>query len=96
MSRLTKIMFGLMIVNAIGSVLILGNIVNVSKFPGLDVVFPLTAIFYGMFLICRMLQKEVAEYDAEQRSHRDQPAPANRSQSVESIHDHGQHEPMRA
>jgi ABC-type nickel/cobalt efflux system permease component RcnA len=96
MSRLTKIMLGLMIVNAVASVLITANIVNDSKFPGLDVVFPLTAVFYGMFMICRMLQKDIAEFDAEQRSHHDHASPHIHSQSVESFHNHGHHESMRA
>lgn len=96
MSRLTKIMLGLAIVNAIASALVMSGIVNSSKFPAFDVFFPLAAIFYGMFLICRMLQKNAAEFDAEERRHHEHTALENHSQSVESNHDHAHHAPMRA
>ena len=65
MSRLTKIMLGLTVINSVASALFLTGIVNISSVPGLYVVFPLAAIFYGMFLICWMLEKDVAEFDAE-------------------------------
>jgi hypothetical protein len=96
MNRLTKIMLGLTIVNAVASALVLTGIINVSDFPGAYVVFPLAAIFYGMFLICRMLQKEVAAFDAEERKHHEPAARDNRSRSSESILGHEHHEPMRA
>ncbi len=96
MSRLTKTMFGLMVVNAIISVLILAGIIDTSNIPALDVVFPLAAIFYGMFLICRMLQKDVAEFDAEERKHRELAAHSSHSQSEEDFHGHAHHVPMRA
>ena len=92
MNRLTKIMLGLTIGNAVASALVLTGIVNV---PRLDVVFPLAAIFYGMFLICCMLQKEIAAFDAEERRHREPTTPDNHSQSAESVHGHEHHEPMR-
>jgi hypothetical protein len=95
MSKLTKIMLGLTIVNAVASALVLTGIINVSNFQGLYVVFPLAAIFYGMFLICRMLQNEVAGFDAEERRHREVAERNDHSQSGESLHGHGHHEPVR-
>ena len=93
MSRLTKIMLGLTIVNTVASALVLTGIVNL---PRLDVVFPLTAIFFGMFLICRVLEKDVAEFDAEERRHHEHAARENHGQSVDFIHGHGHHEPTNA
>jgi ABC-type nickel/cobalt efflux system permease component RcnA len=95
MSTLTKTMLGLTIVNAIASALFLTGIVNISGAPGLYVVFPLAAICYGMFLICRMLQKDVAEFDAEQRAHQNH-APEEHPHNVESLHDHDHHESIAA
>ncbi|HTX22302.1 MAG TPA: hypothetical protein VMD27_10675 [Candidatus Aquilonibacter sp.] len=58
-------MLELTIINCVTSALFLTGIVNVSDAPGFYVTFPLAAILYGMFLICRMLQKDVVEFDAE-------------------------------
>lgn len=93
MSRATKIMLGLTIVNVVASVLVLAGIINI---PRLDVVFPLAAIFYGMFLICRMLQNDVAEFNAEERRHHKLAERNDDSHSTASLHDHEHHEPMRA
>jgi ABC-type nickel/cobalt efflux system permease component RcnA len=94
MSRLTKIMLGLTVINSIASVLFLSGIVNVSAAPGLYAVFPLAAIFYGMFLICRMLEKDVAEFDAERHDHK----PAEHPRNIEPLHnhDHDHHESIAA
>jgi hypothetical protein len=96
MSRLTKIMLTSLIINIVASVLFLSGVVNISAVPGLYVTFPLAAIFYGMFLICRMLQKDVAQFDTEQRKHHDQAVAEKRHELAESFHIHGHHEPMRA
>jgi hypothetical protein len=46
-------------------------------------------------LICRMLQKDVAEFDAEQRAHQNH-APEEHPHNVESLHDHDHHESIAA
>ena len=43
----------------------------------------------GLFLISRMLEKEVAAYDAEQRSHPSRPVAGHPSESPESLHGRG-------
>jgi len=86
MSGLTKTMLGLTIASAVASGLFLSGIVNVSDVPGFYVVFPLAAVFYGMFLICWMLQNEVAKSDAERRKHRRYAAPDNDLKSTEPVH----------
>ena len=96
MSRLTKIMLALLIINSIASVLFLTGIVNINGFPGLYVVFPLAAVFYGMFLICWMLQKNVAAFDTEERTHHNLVLPAKHPRNVQSLHDHDHHESIAA
>jgi hypothetical protein len=95
MSRPTKIMLGLTIINLIASALFLPGIVNISGFPGLYIVFPLAAVFYGMFLICRMIQKDVAEFDAEQRAHQNH-ASEELPNNIEHLHEHDHHESIAA
>jgi hypothetical protein len=96
MSRLTKIMFGLMMVNGVASALFLTGVVDVSSVPGFYVVFPLTTVFYGMFLICRMLQKDVAAFDAEQRASHDRAAPEEHPRNVDFLHNHERPESIAA
>lgn len=96
MSRLTKIMLVLLVVNSAASALFLTGAVNVSAAPGLYVVLPLAAIFYGAFLICLALDKEAAKFDAEQRDSHDHIAPDIHPHNVESLHNHDHHESLAA
>ncbi len=96
MSRLTKMMLGALIINAIASVLFLTGIVDVSDAPGLYAAFPLAAVFYGMFLISRMLEKEIAAFDAEHHAHHDAAVPDHHPEPAESSHGHELHEPVHA
>ena len=45
------------------------GIVNVESTVALYVALPLGAVFFGLFLISRMLEKEVVQYDEEQQTH---------------------------
>ena len=65
MSRLTKSMLALMIINGVASLLFLTGLLDVGSFPGLYVAFPLAATFYGLFLISRIFEKDMARFDAE-------------------------------
>ncbi|HKW28029.1 MAG TPA: hypothetical protein VJT54_01740 [Verrucomicrobiae bacterium] len=96
MSRLTKMLLALTIINFVPGVLFVSGIVGVGKFPGLYATFPVGATLYGLFLISRMLEQEVAVYDAEQRTHAEHPTPDNYSQSVEPLQGHEHHEPINA
>ena len=96
MNRLTKTMLALLIINSVGSVLFLTDIVNISSYPGLYIVFPLAAVFYGMFIICWMLQKHVTAFDTEERTHHNLVLPAKHPQNVQSLHDHDHHESIAA
>lgn len=96
MSRLTKILLALTVINFVPGGLFVSGIVGVGKFPGLYATFPVGAALYGLFLISRMLEQEVAAYDAEQRAHAEHPAPDNHSESFEPLHGHEHHELMKA
>jgi hypothetical protein len=96
MGRLTKSMLALVIMNAVASVLFLSGLVDVSGFPGLYVVFPLAATFYGLFLISRVFQKDMARFDAEHRAPDGQVVMDDHIEFDESGHGHEYHEPMHA
>jgi len=96
MSRLTKTVFAVLVVNTIASVLFLTGMVDVSGAPGLYAVFPLAAVSYGMFVICFALDKEVARFDAEQHSHHDHVAPGVHPHNVEPLHSHDDQESLAA
>ena len=96
MSRVTKMLLTLTIINFVPGVLFVSGLVGVGRFPGLYATFPVGATLYGLFLISRMLQKEVAAFDAEQRAHRDHPTPDNHAEPVEPLHGDEHHEPIKA
>ena len=96
MSRLTKFTLVSLIISALAAALFLTGIVDVSAVPGLYVALPLAAIFYGLFVICRALDKEVAAFDAEQRAHQAHVAPGEHPQNVEFLHAHDHHESIAA
>jgi hypothetical protein len=96
MSRLTKILLALTIINFVPGLLFVSGLVGIGGFPGLYATFPIGATFYGLFLISLMLQKEVAGFDAEERSHPSGPVADHPSESPESLHGQEHHEPSRA
>jgi len=96
MSRLTKIMLDMLFINSVASALFLTGMVDVSDVPGLYVVFPLAAVFYGLFLVCLALDKEVAAFDADEHTHHDYAAPLEHPHNVESLHNHEHREPVAA
>jgi Na+-driven multidrug efflux pump len=69
MSKTTK---GLLVVTivclVVGGALNTG-LVNAHNIDGLYAILPLGAVFAGLFLIVRVLEKESASYDVEQQSH---------------------------
>jgi len=86
----------LLIISSVATVLFLTGIVDVSDVPGFYVVFPMAAIFYGLFVICLALDKEVGRFNAEQRAHHDHAAPDIHPHNVQSLHDHDHHESIAA
>ncbi|HEV2437479.1 MAG TPA: hypothetical protein VG077_15920 [Verrucomicrobiae bacterium] len=96
MSRLTKMLLALTMINFVPGVLFVSGLVGVGRFPGLYATFPVGATLYGLFLISRMLEKEIAAFDAEQRAHEDHPTPDNHAEPVEPLDGHEHHEPIRA
>lgn len=96
MSRLTKILLTLTIINFVPGVLFVSGVVGVGRFPGLYATFPVGATLYGLFLISRMLEKEVAAFDAEQHKYEDPATPDHPPEPVVPPHGHEHHEPIKA
>jgi hypothetical protein len=68
MTKPTKTLLILATVNLVAGLAFAANLVNVHDAVWLYVTVPAGAICLGLFLISRMLEKETALYDAEQRN----------------------------
>ncbi len=88
MRGFTKLMLVLLVLNAVAAVLFLTGIVNVSSVPGFYLTFPLAAIFYGLFLICMALDKEVTKFHDEEHAHHNHAAIVGQPDNIEHLHSH--------
>jgi hypothetical protein len=68
MTKTTKTLLILAAVNLVAGLAFAANLVNVHDAVWLYVTAPAGAICLGLFLISRMLEKETARYDTEQRN----------------------------
>ena len=87
-------MLVLMVVNFVAAGLFLTGLINVSSVSSLYVTFPLGAIFYGLFLIVHLLEKEVAAFDAEHYRHQNEAKITD--QSAGFSHDMASHAAAKA
>ena len=69
MSGFTKILSALTAATLIVGFLFDVGVINVDAVPELYVVFPIGASLFGLLLITRLLKREVAAFDAGQRTH---------------------------
>jgi hypothetical protein len=80
MGKTTKILLTLSIAGLALGLAFASNLINAGGITAFYVLLPAGAIFFGLFLISLMLEKEVAQYDVEQRNQvaalNAQPAPA--------------------
>ena len=67
MSKTTKVLLVLAIVSLIVGFAFNSGLVNAGDIDVLYVVFPMGAVFAGLFLISKLLEKETARYDEEHR-----------------------------
>jgi len=65
MSRTTKTLLVLSLVGLASGFAFVSGAVNVGEAVGLYAALPMGAIFFGLFLISKLLEKEVAKYDTE-------------------------------
>ena len=65
MSKLTKTLLVLAILGFVIGLIFVTGLINVGDAVALYITLPLGAIFFGLFLICKMLDKEAALHDAE-------------------------------
>ena len=68
MTKTTKTLLVLTAVNLIAGLVFATNLVNVHEAVWLYVAMPAGAICLGLFLISKLLEKEIARYDAEQQN----------------------------
>src|SRR5712671_1974992 len=97
MTKLTKFILGVAVTGLASGLLIVTGVINVGDTVGWYLTLPAGAVFSGLFMICLMLEKESARFDAEHRAH---PAakPGDRSAKPSAAETHcGCHaEPQRA
>ena len=68
MSKTTKTLLALSLTGLVTGLAFVTGWVNVQNAVALYVALPAGAIFFGLFLIAKLLEKETAQYDAEQRT----------------------------
>jgi hypothetical protein len=67
MGKMTKTLLGLSLVGILAGLVFTAGLVNAVN-SALYTVLPLGAVFFGLFLISMVLEKESALYDQEQRA----------------------------
>ena len=65
MNKTTKVLLVLAIVSFIVGFAFNSGLVNAGENDALYAVFPMGAVFAGLFLLSKMLEKETARYDEE-------------------------------
>src|SRR6059036_1123975 len=68
MGRMTQTLLTVSLAGLIAGLAFVTGLVNVQNAVALYVALPAGAIFFGLFLIAKLLEKETAQYDAEQRT----------------------------
>lgn len=71
MTRTTKVLLVISLVCLAAGVALNSGVVDVRGITALYVILPAGAIFFGLFLLSKMLEKEAALYDEDQRRHLD-------------------------
>ncbi len=75
MGKTTKVLLLLAIVCLVAGFLLNSGLIGVGECAALYVIFPFGAIFAGLFLISKLLEKESARYDEEHRAADQPPQP---------------------
>jgi hypothetical protein len=66
MTKMTKVLLVLSVISLVSGLVFVTGLINVSELALLYVTLPAGAIFLGLFMLSKMLEKETALYDAEQ------------------------------
>jgi hypothetical protein len=69
MGKLTKFLLALALAGLGSGFVFVSGLVKVDQVPALYVTLPAGAIFFGLFLISLMLEKESARFDQEHSQH---------------------------
>jgi hypothetical protein len=87
MTKTTKVLLLLALAGLVSGLLFVSGSLNSGGLVALHVLLPMGAIFFGLFLLSKMLEKETAQYDEEQRanmeaaSHGQEPTQSTRVES---------------
>ena len=68
MTKTTKSLLAISLVCFVVGLAFVTGLVNVRRVAALYVVLPLGAVFFGLFLLSKILEQEFAAYDLEQRN----------------------------
>jgi len=68
MEKTTKVLLALAITGIVAGLAFVTGIINVRAMVALYVALPFGAIAFGLFLIAKLLEKEVAVFDNEQQA----------------------------
>ena len=68
MMTLTKFYLALAVVCLAVGLLFLTGVISVGRTPALYVIFPTGAVFLGLFLTCRVLEKDTVAFERDQRA----------------------------
>ena len=66
MTKMNKTLLLLAVIGLVAGLVINVGLVNTRGFDALYIIFPVGAVFSGLFLIARMLEKESARFDEDQ------------------------------
>jgi hypothetical protein len=68
MTKMTKTLLAISLFCLVGGFPFATGLVDAQNVVALYAVLPTGAVFLGLFLICLLLEKEIAQYDADQRT----------------------------
>jgi hypothetical protein len=69
MIKTTKVLLLLALAGLVSGLLFVSGGLNSGGVVALHVLLPMGAVFFGLFLLCKVLEKETALHDEEQRTH---------------------------
>lgn len=69
MKKFTKVLLALTVICFALGVLVTVGVFDISQFVDLALLLPAGAVFFGLFLVYHVFEKEIAAFDAEHPAH---------------------------
>ena len=76
MTKTTKTLLALALGGTVAGLVFASGLIDVQEFSALYIALPLGAVFFGLFLISRMLEREAQLFDQEHAGSAAAPSPA--------------------